>query len=189
MTYADAAFHVWTAFMVTAEGEGKLNEDPRDPGNWTSGMCGIGQCHGTKYGISAAAYPDLDIMDLTRDAALTLAMRDYWAPCRCGELPPALALIVADAAYTSGPNTAKRALQRAVLVAADGIIGPVTLAAVASHAAGRSVVGLRSGLEDLLCEFIAQREVFETTLPTFRTFGLGWTRRNVRALMLATALL
>jgi lysozyme family protein len=181
------AFTVWGAFLMTAEGE--LSTDPRDAGNWTSGMCFIGTCKGTKFGISAAAYPDLDIANLTSEAALALARRDYWTPCHCDAFPPALAVVVADAAYTSGPLTAKRALQRALLVTADGIIGPETLAAVASAAVAHSVAGLRSGLEDLLVEFMAQREVYETGLSSFRTFGLGWTRRNARALMVACTLL
>jgi lysozyme family protein len=65
-------------FEIVAGHEGCLTAHPADPGNWTDGAVGAGICRGTKFGISAAAYPDLDIANLTLDAAKALYQRDYW---------------------------------------------------------------------------------------------------------------
>ncbi len=45
--------------------EGRFSRDPADPGNWTAGKVGLGVLKGTKFGISAGAYPHLDIENLT----------------------------------------------------------------------------------------------------------------------------
>ena len=49
--------------------EGKWGNDRRDRGNWTSGVIGKGELKGTKYGVAAHAYPELDIKNLTIDDA------------------------------------------------------------------------------------------------------------------------
>jgi hypothetical protein len=36
--------------------------DERDPGNWTGGAIGKGELRGTKWGISAQTYPQIDIL-------------------------------------------------------------------------------------------------------------------------------
>lgn len=58
--------------------EGGFNNDPQDSGNWTGGVVGKGVLLGTKYGISAASYPSLDIKSLTREQAVEIYHRDYW---------------------------------------------------------------------------------------------------------------
>ena len=47
--------------------EGVLSVDPNDPGNWTGRRVNVGVLRGTKFGISAAQYPDEDIPNLTRE--------------------------------------------------------------------------------------------------------------------------
>jgi lysozyme family protein len=69
-----------------------------------------------------------------------LSQDEFWRPCKCDQLPAALALAVFDMAFHSSPRDACRALQRAVGVTRDGDIGPVTLAAV--RAGGHDVVRL-----------------------------------------------
>ena len=49
--------------------EGNFTNDKDDRGNWTTGIIGKGQLKGTKYGISAMTYPQLDIKNLTLDQA------------------------------------------------------------------------------------------------------------------------
>ena len=44
--------------------EGGFTNDPNDRGNWTSGKIGVGELKGTKYGISAMAYPLEDIKNI-----------------------------------------------------------------------------------------------------------------------------
>ncbi|MBV9735794.1 MAG: hypothetical protein JO209_07770 [Acidisphaera sp.] len=159
------------AFADVIGAEGGYTDDPADPGNWTGGACGRGVCRGTNWGISAAAYPTLDIAGLSEDAAQAIYRRDYWAPLQADALPPPLALLVFDAAVNNGVGRAARWLQTAAGVAADGQVGPRTLAAVQAQ----------SGNGAALCaEFQAQRLVYMAALPTWRSFGLGWARRLCR---------
>jgi lysozyme family protein len=156
------------AFAIVIGEEGGFTADAADPGNWTGGRVGAGALRGTKFGISAAAYPTLDIEHLTLDDARAIYRRDYWERVRGDDLPPPLALLAFDAAVNNGVDRAARWLQAAVGVAEDGMIGPATLAAVAA----------RAGEGARLCaEFLAQRMVFMAALPTWRSFGLGWARR------------
>ena len=157
------------AFKVVVGHEGGFTQDPRDPGNWTGGGTGQGVLRGTNWGISAASYPALAIAQLTEDNAQAIYRRDYWDRVSGDRLPPPLALLVFDAAVNAGVGRAARWLQGAVGVAADGAIGPATLAAVQ---AARGV--------DLCAEFGARRLLFMAGLPTWRTFGPGWSRRLSR---------
>ena len=71
-----------------------------------------------------------------------------------------------DYAVNQGPGRAKRFLQRALKVTADGRIGPLTLAAAA-----------RADPEDTLSEFMTRRALHYSGLANLAVFGLGWFRR------------
>ena len=162
------------AFKVVVGHEGGFTQDPRDPGNWTGGGTGQGVLRGTCWGISAASYPGLDIARLTVADAQAIYRRDYWDRVAGDQLPPPLALLVFDAAVNAGVGRAARWLQGAVGVDADGVIGPATLAAAqAAH------VHPARGV-DACAEFGARRLLFMAGLPTWRTFGPGWSRRLSR---------
>lgn len=160
------------AFAFTVGEEGGYSVDPNDPGNWTGGAVGQGRLRGTRWGISAASHPGLDIANLSLEAARAIYRNGYWAPIAGDALPPALALATFDAAVNAGPTQAAIWLQGALGVTADGTIGPVTLQATA--AAIRP--GAASGAA-LLTETIARRMVFLAGLADWPRFGLGWTRR------------
>lgn len=160
MTAFDAAF----ARLIGHEGDYTAN--PADPGNWTGGACGQGACKGTRYGVSAAAYPALDIKALTLAEARAIYRRDYWDRIAGDKLPPAVAFVVFDSAVNNGVSRAPRLLQAALGLKQDGVIGPATLAAVA-----------RVAPMALVAEMVAQRMMFMAKLPTWPTFGLGWARR------------
>jgi lysozyme family protein len=159
--------------LVTGH-EGGFTDNPADPGNWTGGKVGVGACRGTMFGVSAAAYPDLDIANLTLDEAMTLYRRDYWDRIAGDQLPTALALLAFDAAINNGTGRASRWLQQVAQVAQDGVIGAKTLDAISQ------IVKRPDGITDLCAEFLAQRLMFMTSLPTWTTFGLGWARRLCR---------
>lgn len=144
-------------FVLRWEGE-SLVDDPRDPGGLT------------KYGISQRAYPNLDIATLTRSQAGDIYRRDYWQPCGCTQWANSLALLVFDSAVNQGVGGAIRLLQQAVSVNADGIIGPVTRAAV------RTALPM-----SLLDEFAARRMASYAQTRGFDTYGLGWSRRLMAA--------
>lgn len=142
--------------------EGGHSDDPRDPGGET------------KFGISQRAYPALDIDALTRDEAIAIYRKDYWNACKCGQLPPPLALATFDAAVNQGVSAATRMLQEALGVKVDGIIGPVTIAA-AGHA----------NIKEILPKLFAARCQRYAINPNVETFGKGWFRRAAACLMTA----
>jgi lysozyme family protein len=146
--------------------EGGFSDDPRDRGNWTGGKVGSGELKGTKWGISAASYPHLDIANLTREDAIELYRRDYWRRIHPESLPPGFVYQVFDMAVNHGVVAAIRALQQSVGVKVDGLFGPKTLAAVQQ---------MRGS--DLVALFVAERLEAFTDAPTWKTHGRGWVRR------------
>jgi lysozyme family protein len=120
------------AFAIVVGIEAGLSTDPADPGNWTGGAVNVGVCKGTKYGISAAAYPNLDIANLTLDAAQALYRSDYWNEVKGDFLPWPLALLVFDCGVNQGVGIARTLMQSALGVQADGDIGSMTLGAAAA---------------------------------------------------------
>ncbi len=163
------------AFHVTIGEEGGFSADPADPGNWTGGAVGEGLCQGTKFGISARAYPTLDIAALTLAEAQAIYRRDYWAPVGGDAWPLALGILLFDAAVNAGVGAAIRWLQEVVGVAGDGVIGPATRAAVA-----------RAALSDLCARFQRARLI---ALPDARAFRAGWEIRLFRVTLAAGAVL
>ena len=100
-------------FMV----EGVFSNDFDDPGNWTGGKVGVGELRGTKYGISAAAYPHLDLKSLTLKQAGDIYITDFWERMRCGEMAekyPQVAVMVFNLAINCGRSNAGKMLQRAI---------------------------------------------------------------------------
>jgi lysozyme family protein len=148
--------------------EGGFTNNPSDPGNWTGGEIGKGELRGTNFGISAAAYPNLDIANLTQDEAAAIYKQDYWATIQGDALPGPIALVAFDAAVNAGPKRSVIWLQQAAGVAADGVMGPATLAAVRGGDAAA-----------LAREAVVRRLNFSTGLPTWGNFGLGWSRRLI----------
>lgn len=146
--------------------EGRFTDDPDDRGNWTSGQIGVGQLKGTKFGISAMSYPDLDIKNLTVADAKLLYRQDFWDRVLGGQLHNAVVYQLFDAAVNHGIGNAIRILQRALDIAEDGAMGPLT------HAAIR-----RTETNDLLILFNAKRIRFYTKLSTFKKYGGGWSNR------------
>lgn len=156
--------------------EGGFTNHRKDRGNWTSGVVGVGALKGTKWGISAMAYPHLNIAALTREQAIAIYHRDFWSAVKGDQLPPMLAFQALDVAINHGADRARRLLQRAAGVLDDGIIGPITLAALR-----------RADPNDLTLLFLAERLEFYTSISTWPTFGKGWTRRVAANLRYAAA--
>jgi len=134
--------------------EGGYIDHPDDPGKETN------------YGISANAYPDLDIENLTEEDAREIYYEDYWKPARCDEVPKGLDLMLFDAAVNHGVGGAVRILQRAIGETVDGSFGPKTMSGVVSQSPAQ-----------LVQEYAARRMHFYGQLDTFGSFGLGWSRR------------
>lgn len=154
------------AFRIVVGEEGGYSADPADAGNWTGGAVGVGVLLGTKYGISAAAYPALDIEHLTLADAQAIYRRDYWDRIAGNDLADALALTVFDSAVNQGVFRASTILQSAVGVTQDGDIGPETLAAVA-HA----------DVLDTLAQVTWLRQCSYYSDAAWKIYGHGWSKR------------
>ena len=154
------------AFAKLIGHEGGLSLDPRDRGNWTGGRRDWGELKGTKYGISAHAFPDLDIKSLTLEQARQIYRDKYWSAACCDMLPDPLKFPVFDLAVNSGPGRAARLLQRAVGAEEDGSIGPQTLMSIHNMPVDR-----------VLRRLDAHRLLLMADDPTFVAFGRGWVKR------------
>jgi lysozyme family protein len=155
-------------FAIVVGIEGVLSLDKNDPGNYTP----AGVLKGTKYGISARAFPDEDIVNLTLDRAKVLAKTKYWDVICGDKLPGPLALLVFDASFNQGSGTAASILQMALEVTADGDLGPATLAAVQ-----------RRPLDWLLAEFATQRVLRYVADQKFKLYAHSWVSRSMTTLM------
>lgn len=154
------------AFERVVGHEGLFTADPDDRGNWTSGVIRQGRLKGTRYGISAMGYPDLDIANLTIEQAKAIYRRDFWNPTQAGQYGAALAYQLFDIAVNNGNDNATRMLQRAAGVADDGQVGKLTLAAIKAMSTSDAIMRLN-----------AERLLFITQLPTWPTYGRGWANR------------
>ena len=154
------------AFELLLGNEGNLSLDKNDRGNWTSGKIGVGELRGSKYGVSAASYPSLDIRSLSLSDAKAIYKRDYWDKTQCDSLPSAINFDIFDTAVNSGVDRAIKLLQKSVGVEVDGIIGKDTLFAV--NSINPLMVCIR---------FNAYRLQFMTECSAWSTQGKGWARR------------
>lgn len=151
--------------------EGGFTDDPNDRGNWTGGARYAGDLKGTKYGVSAMSYPQLDIKNLTLGQAAEIYQRDFWTPARGDELPLGVDLCVLDSAINSGGSRAAQWLQRAMAVKVTGKITADT--ALVAKAWDPHVI------IDRMCD---DRLNFLKGLDSWKLYGKGWTTRvaNVR---------
>ena len=157
------------AFDLVIDHEGGFQADRADRGNWTSGVIGKGDLRGTKFGISAMAYPHLDIRNLTLDQARDIYFEDYWKPAGCELLPDGVAYAQFDAAVNHGVSRAIKILQGAIGAGPDGIIGPIT----------RRMIK-QSLPEAMIRNMLALRVKFYMDLDHLNDrYGLGWSRRSV----------
>jgi lysozyme family protein len=145
--------------------EGGLVDDPRDPGGRT------------KYGITQS---ELDgfiqrnpgcglparVDDLTPAAVLPIYKIDYWDAFHGDQLPPALASVVFKQYVNEPPHAVITALQTAVGVLSDGVMGPRTVAAAA-----------RQPTVDTVAMFLAECVLYYMVRPGWGTFGRGWVKR------------
>jgi lysozyme family protein len=155
------------AFNIVIGHEGGYSIDPKDRGNWTGGAVGQGILKGTKYGISAAAYPDSDIKNLSLWQAKEIYKKDYWDRVAGDKLPPGIAFVSFDAAVNAGVSRAIRWLQQGLDVPADGRMGPQTIRAAAAV----------KDIRPVIVEMLARRAEHNRSTDAIELYGLGWSRR------------
>ena len=142
--------------------EGGFVNHPKDPGGMTN--LGVTKKVWEEYvghPVDEAAMRALGPSDVA-----PLYKKNYWDKIKGDDLPSGVDYACFDLAVNSGVGRAAKLLQQAVGVSADGVIGPATLDAIekANH-------------RDLATEICERRQKFLESLPTFATFGKGWTRR------------
>lgn len=147
-----------TAFHRLLGHEGSFVDHPSDPGGAT--CWGVTERVARENGYQGA------MRDLPVAVAKQIYRAKYWDAVRAEDLPAAVRYEMFDAAVNSGTGQATRWLQRALGVADDGRLGPITIAA--AHAADSQLVARR---------MLGQRLRFMTDLSTWPTFGKGWARR------------
>lgn len=163
------------ALEKTLRWEGGYQDNPNDPGNFNSAGVNIG----TNMGISAPvleAYMGTrptreDMLTLSHDTAAEIYRRDYWSAVRAGEIINSdLAALIFDMAVNHGPASAVRAAQRAVGVKADGVMGPITLAALNRGNPARIIAAMVDARLNLYRQIVNRK-------PNMQVFYKGWVKR------------
>lgn len=150
--------------------EGGFADHPKDPGGATN----MGITHKTLARWRRVSpwwrLDKAEVKALKRPEAARIYRALYWDPSKAGDLPAGLDLALFDFAVNSGTDRAVRTLQVELGAVADGQIGPLTLAALAERSG-------KTGLAAIIGALCDRRLGFLGRLPTFATFGRGWTRR------------
>ena len=117
-----ADFKIAIANVFSPENEGSdYTDDPNDAGGET------------KYGVSKAAFPDVDIANLTYDLAAQIWLDNFWTPNRVGEIVnQELANKLLNMIGNSNPRVVVRQFQTAINICGgslnvDGLIGTATI--------------------------------------------------------------
>jgi lysozyme family protein len=162
-------FLMLTEWLLVHEG-GYVNH-PRDPGG------------ATNKGVTQRVYDgyrDLvgltkqSVKNITKEEAIDIYRTQYWAPIWGDDLPSGLDYAMYDFAVNSGPRRAIKFLQRLLKVPVDGIMGNLTMGAIATLEEYDP-----DGLRKLTADLTLSRLAWMKTLRTWSTFGRGWKRRLV----------
>lgn len=142
--------------------EGGLSNHSDDPGGLT------------KYGISKAAFPELDIANLTLEQAKDIYLTKYWEPYHFSWIDSQrVATKVFDMAVNMGPVPAVRILQHSL---STFIAGPL----VADGKIGMQTANACKDMdEDKLMDEIKARSAKYYCDLQKPQFLLGWLRRAV----------
>lgn len=142
--------------------EGGYVNHPADPG----GMTNLGVTKAVWESWIGRESNEKEMRSLTPEVVAPMYKKKYWDKIKGDELPDGVDYAVFDFAVNSGPGRAAKFLQELVGVNADGAIGPMTLTAVN-----------KKDPKKLVTAYNAKRQAFLESLPTFATFGKGWSTR------------
>jgi lysozyme family protein len=147
------------ALSLVLRHEGGYVDHPKDPGGATN----LGITIGTLSLWLGRKATKAEGKALKPATVSPIYEKNYWNAARCNDLPAGVDYAVFDFAVNSGVARSVMALQRAVGVADDGKIGPITLKAV-------------RGMDPqvLISRLCADRLSFLMRLSTWKTFGKSW---------------
>lgn len=159
-----SASNFMACFRETESFEGGYVNDPHDPGGAT--MKGVTQAVYSAW-LARRGRADAAVRSASDEDISAIYRSQYWDAVRGDDLYDGLDLVVVDTGWGSGPVTAVKFLQRQIGVDDDGHFGIITNAALKSH----------WNSTDLINSLCVVRMNFFRSLPTWRYFGEGWTRR------------
>ena len=143
--------------------EGGYVNHPKDPSGATNR--GVTQATYDAYRASRGV-AKVSVRGITDAEVAAIYKLQYWDRAHCDDLPFGLDYAVFDFAVNSGVSRAAKFLQAVVGATQDGVIGQMTLAAVAEHDPAKVI--------EQLCD---NRLAWLKRLRHWPTFGRGWSRR------------
>lgn len=146
------------AVNLTLVNEDGYVNDPRDPGGETN------------FGISKRSYPNVDIKGLTRDGAIAIYLKDFWNTLYASITDQFVTNALFDLGVLFGTHSAVRVIQNVLMVAVDGVFGPVTLATVNAQNVAILLMNFRNAM-------IAYATAIVVRNPGDSVFLTGWTNR------------
>jgi len=151
------------AMQFIYKSEGGTNADPLDRGGLT------------QFGISQKQYPDIDLVNLTKEHADAIYKEDYWYKNSCDKLPEPLAVVLMDSSVNCGAGSAAKWLQSSCNrcgseLTLDSDIGPKTLAEVKKY-------DERTLLEGVIAYRLERYTALIGCYPKQVKFIRGWVRR------------
>lgn len=158
--------------------EGGFVNHPKDPG----GMTNLGVTKKVWEEYVGKPVDEATMRSLKQSDVGPLYKKSYWDKIHADELPSGVDYAMFDCAINSGTGRSAKFAQKICNVTPDGAIGPASLAAI-------NRVVEEEGARYFIEEFNDARLRFLQALPTFETFGKGWSKRvsevNIAAIDLA----
>ena len=149
-------------FQMVLKHEGGFVNHPKDPG----GMTNLGVTKAAWEGYVGETVDEAFMRALTPEKVKPFYKAQYWDKIKGDQLPAGVDYAAYDLAVNSGVGRAAKYLQQIAGVAADGVIGPKSLEAIKACDPEQTV----QAICDMRLDFLKR-------LPTFETFGKGWTIR------------
>lgn len=143
--------------------EGGYVNHPADNGKATN--MGVTQKVYNEY-LAASGQKPVSVKFITRQQARAIFNVKYWMAIKGDRLPAGWDQAIADMAFNSGPGRAVKLAQLTLgLDDPDGVVGPITIAAIQ-----------KAGVEKLN-EYMDRRLAYLKTLEDWPVFGKGWAAR------------
>lgn len=170
-----AAANFDRCLAFTFKEEGGYSDTPGDSGGATN----LGITH-----ITLALWRKVpsvtadDVRNLGKPEAEAIYRARYWNAGLCDMLPAGVDAMIFDEDVNAGDGGSAKILQRIVGTAADGVIGPITLAATLKMDPAALIIALQEA-----------QDAYYRSLGNFALFGKNWIARLGRRTALAQQLL
>lgn len=155
--------------------EGGNVDHPKDPGGRTGQGILQKEYNAWLAERGRAAKDVWDMSDNDRDA---IYLEKYWDINKLDDFPLPVAFLMFDTGVLNGVSFARKNAQRTVGVRQDGVIGPITRAAL--NAVDKA---------EFLDRFQFHRRNYLKTRPAWDTFGEGWFNRMDQVEKIARAMI